>query len=109
MYSVLVCFGGCSDVATATGSPDSKQADQQQVSEAGFQPVANQRPRFVNTMRVWWDAEQTYSTHAELLAFSNNPRQVKLLKENGVMITVPFNRLSKHDQLFVQEYLRSVE
>lgn len=59
----------------------------------------------VGTLRIWRDRDSQYSTNAELLEISLNSKSVKLLKENGIAITVPIERLSEHDKNFLMHYL----
>jgi hypothetical protein len=59
----------------------------------------------VNTLRVWRDRDLQYATSAELLEISLDTNSVKLLKENGIAITVPIARLSEHDKNFVLHFL----
>lgn len=61
--------------------------------------------RFVVSLRVWRDANDLYSTNAELIAVALATREVKLLKDNGITITVPFAELSPHDQAYVIEFM----
>lgn len=59
------------------------------------------RPAAVGSLRVWNDRDGLFSTNAELLEISLQSRAVKLLKENGVAITVPFELLSIHDRRYL--------
>ena len=52
------------------------------------------------TTRVWSDDSGSFSTEAGLLSI--NPSSVTLQKPNGVVIEVPFVRLSKFDMEFVE-------
>ena len=60
---------------------------------------------FLNAMRQWRDASNSYSTNAELLEVLMNQRRVRLLKENGVSVVVDYERLSTHDKNFVREFI----
>lgn len=57
--------------------------------------------RFVAAMRVWRDVDDLYSTNAELISVAIDSREVKLLKDNGVTVTVPVSLLSQHDQNYI--------
>jgi len=63
---------------------------------------------FVNSIRQWRDKEGQYSTNAELVAVSIENRSVKLLKENGVAIDVPVDRLSLHDRNFLVQAVHAL-
>ena len=59
--------------------------------------------QFVNGMRQWKDNENRFSINAELLEVSIRDRSIKLLKENGITIDVPVDRLSRHDRNFLTQ------
>ncbi len=78
------------DQTSRTNSPDSNS------------PVSSARGyNGVNSLRVWRDRDLQYETSAELLEISLESKSVKLLKENGITITVPIVRLSEHDRNFL--------
>ena len=60
---------------------------------------------FINSMREWKDTSGAYSTNAELLEVKMKKRWVRLLKDNGVVVVVEFERLSDHDKNFVREFI----
>ena len=70
-----------------------------------FQPKTGFNSKFVNSMRKWTDSANQFSTRAELIAVAMKTRKVKLLKENGVTITVDYDTLSYHDQNYITEFV----
>ena len=62
---------------------------------------------FVSSLRMWKDDKGLFSTNAELLAVSTSSREIRLLKENGVIVTVPFDRLSVHDKNFIALFMNA--
>ena len=78
-----------------------------------FSPVANVNSqqsgkRFVAALRVWRDFDDTYSTNAELMAVAVDSKEVKLLKDNGVTVTVPISLLSRHDQNYIHAFVEEL-
>ncbi|MEM9412229.1 MAG: SHD1 domain-containing protein [Planctomycetota bacterium] len=82
---------------------DSEQGTDSELTPVEF--VSFDPDSFVNCLRVWRDSENLYSTKAELVAIGLKDRQVRLLKDNGVAITVSYDRLSSYDQKFINEFL----
>jgi len=83
-------------------------------SDNDFAPVVNtvsssqSSERFVVAMRVWRDFDDTYSTNAELLSVAVDSQEVKLLKDNGVTVTVPVSMLSRHDQNYILAFVKDL-
>lgn len=72
-----------------------------------FQPGTSTSNVFVNMLRVWKDAKGEFSTNAELMAVATTSSEVRLLKQNGVTITVPVEILSDHDKNYVTEFINA--
>lgn len=70
-----------------------------------FQPSIASSCVFVNMLRVWKDSKNEFSTNAELMAVAEQTREIRLLKQNGVVITVPYEILSDHDKNYVAEFI----
>ena len=91
------------------GDPEENVEDEgtESVAELSndFQPTSATSYVFVNMLRVWKDSKNEFSTTAELMAVAENTREVRLLKQNGVVITVPYEILSDHDKNYVTEFI----
>ena len=60
---------------------------------------------FVNSLRTWNDVSNTFSANAELLEVLIKKRQIRLLKENGIVVVVDYELLSEHDKNFVRQFI----
>ena len=96
----------CPDEEKPVTSTDSDDYESDLETESESFAFAGVDPdTFVNGLRVWRDSENLFTTNAELVAVGLKDRQVRLLKENGVAVTVPYDRLSEFDQKYVNEFL----
>ena len=113
---------------TATADSDTELSSAEQIRTSGSNPVAansgftgqrssenrmnsnsadlsTQGNSVVSTLRIWRDRDAQYPTNAELLEISLDSKSVKLLKQNGIAISVPIERLSEHDKIFLMHVL----